>query len=105
MAILFATSLNTKGVIIGSPTYSNELYPGIKTVVNSLLTRGVKDHYIGCFGSFTWAGNAVKELNKFVEEIGWEVVGDSVEQKMALKNDTYQSCLELGKAMAEKFKN
>lgn len=94
-----------KGLIIGSPTYSNELYPGVKTVVNALLTRGVKDHYFGCFGSFTWAGNAVKELTKFVEEIGWDLVGESVEQKMALKNDTYESCIELGKAMATKLQN
>lgn len=91
-------------LVIGSPTYCNELYPGIKAVVSAIKTRGIKNHYFGYFGSFTWTGNAVKELSAFVSEMAWEVVGTPVEQKMALKNNTYQACLELGTAMAERLK-
>ncbi len=65
---------------------------------------GVQNHYYGVAGSFTWAGAAVKKLNAVGENLKWECVGDSVEEKHALKADKYEECLKLGKAMAERLK-
>ncbi|WP_227626074.1 hypothetical protein [Geofilum rubicundum] len=65
---------------------------------------GVQKHYLGIFGSFTWSGAAVKKLTAFAESVKWEVVGESVEEKHALKADKYEACRQLGKAMAEKLK-
>lgn len=93
-----------KGVIVGCPTYSNQLFPEIESVLSKIQTREIKDRYFGYFGSFTWAGAAVKRLAAFVEQMKWETVGEPVEQKQAMKPDNYNACFALGEAMAEKLK-
>ena len=92
-----------KAVIIGCPTYSNQLYPEIDSLLQKIEVREVKNRLFGYFGSFSWAGAAVKRLAAFGEKMNWEVVGAPVEQKQGLKPDKYEACWELGKAMAERI--
>ena len=94
-----------KGLIIGSPTYSNELFPEVKSLVDKIQTRDIKNRTFAYFGSYAWAGASVKILSAFAEKMKWEVVEPaSVEMKQGMKEDTLQKCYELGKAMAEKLK-
>ncbi len=93
-----------KGLIIGCPTYSGQLFPEIESVLSKIEIREIKDRIYGYFGSYTWAGTAVKRLSLFGETMKWDTIIAPVEQKMALKADTYEECLSLGKAMAEKIK-
>ncbi len=93
-----------KGLVIGSPTYSNELYPAIDSLVRKLELRGVKNKVFGYFGSFTWAGAAVKRLAAFAEGMQWQTADFAPEEKQGLKADTYQACLRLGERMAELLK-
>jgi len=92
-----------KGIILGSPTYSNELHPNMEALVLKLQHMGVVNHYFGAFGSFTWAGASVKKLVEAGESLSWELVMPGVEEKQGLKKDKYQACIELGKAMAERL--
>jgi len=93
-----------KGLILGSPTYSNELHPNMESLALKIQHMGISNHYYGVLGSFTWAGAAAKKLNAVAETLKWEVVAEAVEEKHALKADKYEACRELGKAMAEKLK-
>ena len=94
---------NYRGVIIGSPTYSNHLFPEIDSLLRKIELREIKNRLFGYFGSFTWAGAAVKHLAAFSEKMRWEVVGQPVEQKQNIC--TEEQCKALGKAMAEKLNN
>lgn len=94
-----------KGFVVGSPTYSNELYPGVKSILDKIITRGVKDRYLSYFGSHTWASATNKYFAKFAEEVNWEVVGEPVEEKMALKHEKQKACYDLGRAMAARLKD
>ncbi|MDR2928172.1 MAG: FprA family A-type flavoprotein [Cytophagaceae bacterium] len=94
-----------RSVILGSPTYNNELHPNMEALVTKLLHTGIKNRYIGVFGSCTWAGAAVKKLNEFASAINWEQVGIPVEEKQALKEEKYLACRELALAMAKRLKN
>lgn len=94
-----------KGVIVGSPTYSNQLFPEVESILSKIEVREVKNRVFGYFGSFTWAGAAVKRLAAFGEKMKWDTVGAPVEQKQGLGADKYQECLALGEAMAAKLKN
>ena len=93
-----------KGLIIGSPTYSNQLFPEVDSLLTKIEMREVKNRYFGYFGSFCWAGAAVKRLCAFGEKMKWQTVGCPVEQKQGLIADKYEDCLALGKAMAETIK-
>jgi flavorubredoxin len=94
---------NYRGLIVGSPTYSGQLFPAIESVLKQIETREVKNRLFGYFGSFTWAGMAVKRLAAFAETMKWETVGETVEQKQAMSDETFRKCRELGKAMAERI--
>ena len=93
-----------KGVILGSPTYCNELHPNMEFLITQLEHMGIKDHYLSIFGSFSWAGAAVKRLQTFSEKIKWEIIGEPVEEKYTLKEDKYKECLEIAREMANKIK-
>ncbi len=93
-----------KGLIIGSPTYNNQLFPEVESLISKIENREVKNRYFGYFGSYSWAGAAVKRLAQFAENSKWEIVGNPVEVKQALQQDTLEACRELGRAMAEKLK-
>jgi len=53
---IIADIFRYKGLIIGSPTYSNQLFPEVDALLSKILLREVKGRYLGYFGSFTWAG-------------------------------------------------
>lgn len=92
-----------KGLILGSPTYSNELHPNMESLVNKLVHMGVGNHLYGIFGSFSWAGAAVKKLREAGEKMGASLVDLPVEEKYALKSEKFLQCIELGKLFAEKL--
>ncbi len=94
-----------KGLIVGCPTYSNQLYPEMEALLSKLSVREVKSRYIGYFGSFTWAGAAVKRMAAWTESMPQlEVVAPSVEMKQARLQDVLQNCHDLAVAMAAKVK-
>lgn len=101
---IIADIFKYRGLIIGSPTYSNQIYPEIESLLSKILVREVKGRYLGYFGSFCWAGAAVKRMNEFAEKSKFEIVGDPVEMKQAMKDITYEQCENLARAMAERLK-
>lgn len=92
---------NYRGLIVGCPTYSGQLYPEVEMVLSEIKLREVKDRLFGYFGSFTWAGAAVKHLAAYAEAMKWEIVGTPVEQKQGIS--TEEQCIALGHAMAERI--
>ena len=101
---ILADIFKYKGLIIGSPTYSNQIFPEIESLLSKILIRELKGRYLGLFGSFTWAGAAVKRMAEFAEKSKFEVVGDPVEMKQAMRDITYAQCENLARAMAERLK-
>lgn len=93
-----------KGLILGSPTYSNQLFPEIESLLGKIEIREIKDRVYSYFGSFTWSGAAVKRLAAFGEKMKWETVGVPVEEKYAIKEANYEACLALGEAVAKSIK-
>lgn len=93
-----------KGLMIGSPTYNNKLFPEVEYLLSKVEGRDMKHRYFSYFGSFTWAGAAVKRLAQFAVDTKFEVVGDPVEMKQAMGLNAYDACISLGRAMAERLK-
>ncbi len=102
---ILADVFRYKGIIVGSPTYSNQLFPEVEAVLSKIELREVKNRLFGYFGSFSWAGAAVKRLAAFGEKMKWETVGTPVEQKQGMTAADHAACYALGKAMAEQLKS
>lgn len=93
-----------KGVILGSCAYNSEMFPLMENLTRELEHMGVKGRELGLFGSFSWNGGGVKNLKKFHESIGWNLVAEPVDIYGIPTADKYAQCDELALAMAEKLK-
>lgn len=65
-------------LIVGSPTYNNGIFPPVEAFMRALQARQVKGRRFYAFGSYTWAGASVRQLNAMAAEMGFEVLGDGM---------------------------
>lgn len=101
---ILADVFRYKGLVLGAPTYNNGLYPQMEMLLSELAGRGIKNHLLGVFGSYTWAGQAVKKIVEWNEAtLKFELVGTPAEIKQSLSADTEAACEALGRAMAERL--
>ncbi|HBT85230.1 MAG: FprA family A-type flavoprotein [Fermentimonas sp.] len=93
-----------KGLIIGSPTYNNNLYPAVENILSSLQGRNLKNRFFGYFGGFSWSDATERLLKSFAEEMKFEIVADPVVIKQGMIDDAYEKAINLGIMMAQKLK-
>lgn len=94
-----------KGLVLGAPTYNGSIFPQMEALMSKLEMRELKNRLFACFGSFTWAGQAVKRLAAFAEKVKYEVVADPVEMKQGMDTSDRERAVALAKAMADRLKN
>ena len=75
----------------------------IQNMLNMIRLREVKNHIFAIFGSCSWAGQAVRKLTPFAEEMGWELIGTPLEQMGAPNEDDLNKAFELGKEVAARL--
>jgi len=94
-----------KAVILGSASYNGGIFPPMAHLISDLEHYGLKDRYLGIFGSASWGGGGVRAINKFAENIKWEIVGEQVEAKSAPNADDLAKCRNIAKEMAAKLRS
>ncbi len=94
-----------KGVIIGSSAYNSGMMPPVEHLTKTLQHIGVKNHYLGLFGTYSWTGGGVKTLAKFAENVDWELVGEPVDIKGVPGEEAKKQCDRLAEEMAKKIKS
>ncbi|MCD7899056.1 MAG: FprA family A-type flavoprotein [Bacteroides sp.] len=104
-SFILADVFKYKGIIVGSPTYNNQLYPEVESMLSKIAARDIKGRIFGYFGSFCWAGAAVKRITEFMEKTKFEVIAEPVEMKQSMKPDTFEACEKLAQAMANALKS
>lgn len=105
MSFILRDIFKYKGLIIGAPTYSGDIFPKVEALLSQIALRGVKGRVFGCFGSFSWAGVAVKRLTSFAEHMKWGVTGTPVEMKQGGTGaDIPAACKALALSVAEAVK-
>lgn len=92
-----------KGVMLGSCAYNTEMFPLMEHLCTEMLHYGLKDRFLGLFGTCSWSGGGVRTLKQFAEKVEWECVGDAVEMTGCPTSDKYAACDTLAKAMAQKI--
>ena len=93
-------------IILGSPTYNSELFPKVADLTVKLEGRMIKNKTFACFGSYSWAGQAVKRLTAFAERMQWNMVEPKIEIKQAgLNVDVKALSRELAVNIINSIKN
>lgn len=92
-----------KGLIIGSPTYNNKLYPAVDSLISALQNRNLKNRFFGYFGGFTWADATARQFDAFTGAMEFELVAEPVVMKQAMLSDVVEKARHLGRTMAQKL--
>ena len=95
--------LEAKAFIIGSSTHDNEMLAYIAGFIHFIKGMKPKNRVAVSFGSFGWAGGAVKEIAANLTSFGVEVV-DQVGAKFKPNKEELESCYQAGQKLVEKLK-
>lgn len=87
-------------LIVGSPTYNAELFPPVEQLLRRIETRGIPHRNFAFFGSFTWAGAAVRRMKEFAERLHWEPMCEPVELKQGFSDAVCDDCRTLAQRVA-----
>lgn len=104
LSLILRDVFELRGLIIGSATYNNTLFPPVETVVQAIKTREIKNRVVATFGSFTWASQALKRINQVLGEA--KLLTDdmiSVEMKQSVHETTIDDCRALADAVADRL--
>lgn len=93
-----------RGLILGSCTYNNYLFPYMHNLLNVIKMNRLQNHILGMFGSFSWSGGALKALQEFGDTCEYDVIQTTAEAKGAAKQEDLEACRQIGKEMAAKLK-
>lgn len=105
LAALLNSIWQYQGLIIGSCTYNNGLFPVIKTLLDALADRKLKNKYLGIFSSYSWTGGAMRFLTEFAENSKLELIQPQFETQYKLNQESKKAALTLAKNMAKALKN
>jgi len=88
--------LTSKFILIGSPTLNNGYLPSMGAFLTYI--KGLRPiNRIGfAFGSFGWGGQAVGEIEKVMNEMGWEIPLECVNIKYIPDDDELKTVKETG---------
>ncbi|MBR7067542.1 MAG: FprA family A-type flavoprotein [Bacteroidales bacterium] len=67
------------GLVLGSCAYNGYMFPKMEYLCQELEHLALKRRHIGLFGSYSWNGGGVRNLLKYAEGSGLNMVGQQVE--------------------------
>lgn len=93
-----------KGLVIGSCAHNNSVYPKVQPLLHKLENYGLKNRYLGIFGTMMWSGGGVRGIEAFANGLkGIEVVAESVEVKGTPKSEDVERLENIAREMAAKL--
>ena len=95
--------LGARGILLGSPTLNNGMFPSMGdflTYVKGLRPAG---KVFGLFESFGWAGGALKEMKKHLEEAKLELWDKELRVQFHPDADETKRAVQFGRDFAKKI--
>lgn len=104
MSVAIKEFWKSRGTLIGSPTLNNILYPTIAEFLTHLRGLRPTNRIVGAFGSYGWAGGAVKESYEEFKRMGLEPFepGLQLTYKPSLADEA--ACYEFGRQFARRVR-
>jgi anaerobic nitric oxide reductase flavorubredoxin len=96
--------LDSKAVIVGSPTLNNQMFPTLGYFLTYISGLKPKGKIWGFFGSYGWGGGAVRNMIETALKAGFEVHEPGIEVKYIPSAEDLNKCFGLGKQIATEIK-
>ena len=95
--------LETKGILLGSPTLNNGMFPTMGDFLTYMKGLRPKGKVIGLFGSHGWGGGAIKEMRRHLETEKFEVWEKELAVQYIPNSEELMSAIQFGKEFANKI--
>jgi len=95
--------LDAKGFLLGSSTHDNDVLTSIAAFLEFLKGLRPAKRVAAAFGSYGWAGGAVKTIENSLRETGIEIVQPSISFQYVPNEEELKKCFEFGRDFAKKL--
>jgi len=92
--------LTHRAILLGSPTLNSSILPTMGAFLAYLKGLRPKNRIGMAFGSYGWGGQSIGELEKAIEEFGWEKPVDGVKMKYVPDPEDLITVREAGRTLA-----
>jgi len=99
---LATEALDSAVIVAGSPTLNKTLMPSMAAALTYL--KGLSPvGKAGCaFGSYGWSKGGALDANRYLEEMGCEILCDPVQAQFVPTSEELDSCRDVGRMLADK---
>ena len=96
---------NVDAVILGAPTYHNDLIQSMKTFLFEMEKANLKGKVGAAFGSYGWSGESVRMMTDTMKHIfEMNVIEPGLKILRRPSESGLKQCQEFGRTVAEKIK-
>ncbi|MCK5682791.1 FprA family A-type flavoprotein [bacterium] len=95
--------LNSKCIIVGSPTLNNNMLPTVGAFLTYLKGLNPQKRIGVAFGSYGWGGQSIGQIEDVMKELKWELPFEIVKMKYVPDDEELLKIREIGKSLGEKM--
>ncbi|MFA4836944.1 MAG: FprA family A-type flavoprotein [Dehalococcoidia bacterium] len=100
---IMAEVLNSRALIIGSPTLNNGMFPSVAEFLCYLKGLKPKNKIGAVFGSYGWGGGAAKAVAAEMEQAGIQMTEPELTLKWVPTESELAQCVEFGRRIAARM--
>lgn len=101
---IMAELLEAKGIVVGSSTLHNDILPTVAPILSDFEVLKPKGKKAAAFGSYGWAGGAVKRIQESMERGKMDIIMEPFTVKWVPTDDELKAAYEFGQQFAQKVK-
>lgn len=94
----------SRGVIVGSPTLNNGIFPSVAEFLTYLKGLRPKNRLFAAFGSYGWSGEAIKDMYEIAKSMKLEVFEPGIRVLYKPSEEDLNKCYEFGIAFGKALK-
>ena len=98
---IIAEALDARALVFGSPTLNNGVLPRMAGLLSYMKGLKPRKKIGAAFGSYGWSGEAVKLMNRYMEEMKFDIIEPGVRVKYVPTHDHLKECVEMGKKIGQ----
>lgn len=95
----------SRGLIVGSPTLNNGVFPSVAEFLTYLKELRPKKRLFAAFGSYGWSGEAVKDMYETAKAMKLEVFEPGIRVLYKPSEEDLAKCYEFGIAFGKALKD
>jgi anaerobic nitric oxide reductase flavorubredoxin len=96
--------LEAKAVIAASSTINNDMLPVMAPFLDDLIGLKPKNKVGAAFGSYGWAGGAVRTIEEKLQKAGIKLIKEGLQVKWSPTEEELKNCFLYGKSLGQQIK-